>query len=213
MHRESSVRDNEGRAVACVAVCVLHLLFALAFLSRPRVGSLAFPRSNAHSFRPERSDELRLSLILLPAAPSKARPHESWAADVVYLKHTEVAIPALAVPSIDDIDSAAPATPEASKPGERGIRCEVHVHQSPQGRVEAIDFGTCTGDTAWQRSLIQSLQRAAELITPRAGNPFPPVRTFNLDTASISPLVLAQELSIAEPIQPRGPLATSSSAR
>jgi hypothetical protein len=60
------MRDNQGRAIASIAVCVLRLLFAFAFLSPPRVDLLAFPRMNAHSFRPGRSDELGLTLMLLP---------------------------------------------------------------------------------------------------------------------------------------------------
>jgi len=107
MHREGSVRDNRGRVTAAIAVCVLHFSFALVFLSPSLVGSLAYQRPNAHSFHPERSDEPSLIVVLLPPAPSKAPPHDSWVTDVVSLKHAGIEIPDLALPAIDNIEATA----------------------------------------------------------------------------------------------------------
>lgn len=67
--------------------------------------------------------------------------------------------------------------------------------------MQAIDFGECNGDAAWQRSLIQALQSAAALVSPTSDVVFKPVRTFIFSTDSISADVMAKQLSVAEPIQ------------
>jgi len=103
---------------------------------------------------------------------------------------------------IPELDPIALPTEPSSDPmkthallGSVQIRCEVHVHQSLQGQVQAIDFGVCTGDAEWQRTLIQSIEHAAELVEPTAGVSFPPVRTFTVATDSLSPVLLARQLS------------------
>jgi hypothetical protein len=103
------------------------------------------------------------------------------------------------LPDVEPSVAAAPSTVPES--GEVRILCEVHIHQGHTGEVQAVDFGVCTGDSVWQRSLLRSIQQAARLVSPMEGGEFPPVRTLLMDTASPSPAVLARQLS--EPIARR----------
>jgi hypothetical protein len=79
--------------------------------------------------------------------------------------------------------------------GRTGLSCEVHIHQSPAGQVRAIDFGECTGDRVWQHALLQSIERAAQLMKPTPDARFPPVRTLAIHTSNVSPILLARQLS------------------
>ena len=98
--------------------------------------------------------------------------------------------------TLPDMETAAVSAPTRSpQTGEQRIVCEVHIHQGHAGAVQAIDFGACNGDSAWQRSLLRSIQEAARLVSPMEEGEFPPVRTLLMDTASPSPEVLARQLS------------------
>ena len=88
-----------------------------------------------------------------------------------------------------------PTKVQAVSPGPVPFHCEVHVHQSRRGAVEAVDFGACNGDAVWQQTLIQSLQRAAELVDPVSDATFSAVRTFTFDTSSVAPSEIARQLS------------------
>ena len=92
-------------------------------------------------------------------------------------------------------DVAATVQSKLLQMGEQKVLCEVHVHQSQFGQVQSVDFGECTGDSAWQRSLLSSIARAARLLSRHDDVVFPPVRTMILDTAVPSPEMLAQQLS------------------
>jgi hypothetical protein len=107
--------------------------------------------------------------------------------------------PSLVAPSVDEALLAEPAVPVGTEPlipatGNSPIRCEVHIHQDARGRVQAIDFGLCTGDQSWQRNLLERLQQAARLVRPNEGTGIAPVRTLVVDTDSISPEILAAQL-------------------
>jgi hypothetical protein len=100
------------------------------------------------------------------------------------------------IPTWSAEDEPAPATAQpAPSAGRTGLYCEIHIHQSPAGRVEAIDFGECTGDFVWQHTLLQTVERAAQLIDPTPNARFPPVRTLTVGTDNLSPVLLAQQLS------------------
>jgi hypothetical protein len=64
--------------------------------------------------------------------------------------------------------------------------------------VQAIDFGECTGDIVWQHTLLQTIERAAQLVVPAADAQFPPVRTLTVSTNKLSPVMLAEQLSSTE---------------
>jgi hypothetical protein len=104
--------------------------------------------------------------------------------------------------ALPDAESPSPAAPNITpKSGDVRILCEVHIHQGRTGDVQAVDFGECTRDSVWQRSLLRSIQRAAKLVAPTEEGEFPPVRTLLLDNPSPSPEGLARQLS--EPVARR----------
>jgi hypothetical protein len=103
------------------------------------------------------------------------------------------------IPSWATEDEPVPATAQpAPSAGRTGLYCEIHIHQSAAGRVEAVDFGECTGDFVWQHTLLQTVERAAQLVDPTPDARFPPVRTLTVGTDNLSPVLLAQQLSSAE---------------
>src|SRR6185437_7723823 len=104
----------------------------------------------------------------------------------------DIPIPAPVWPPEDD-GQAATAAPHPAA-GRTGRYCEVHIHQSPQGRLQAVDFGECTGDVVWQRTLLETIERAARLLDPAPGAHFPAVRTFTVRANGLSAVVLAQQL-------------------
>jgi len=85
------------------------------------------------------------------------------------------------------------ASSAISESGTATILCEVHVHQSLSGEVQAVDFGECNEGAMWQRSLLRSIQQAARLMSTQEG-PFPPVRTLFFNTTAVSTEVLARQL-------------------
>jgi len=89
---------------------------------------------------------------------------------------------------------SSPPLSAASRPGIGSARCEVHIHQDRQGRVQAIDLGQCTENAAWQTALLQSLILAAARVTPSSGVRAPEL-TLTLNTNRISAVLLARLLS------------------
>jgi hypothetical protein len=98
-------------------------------------------------------------------------------------------LPALSDISID--------TPAASLPnvGTKIAKCEVHIHQNARGQLEAFDFGDCTGDAEWQRTLQLALQQAGSLIDSSGEKSFPAVRTIMFRSDNLSVLAIANTLS------------------
>jgi hypothetical protein len=98
---------------------------------------------------------------------------------------------------MDPVEDAAAQKIVIASPQSGDVRkhCEVHVHQDVHGAVQAVDFGECTPDDAWQKAILQAIQRSAALMKPSALGAFPPVRTFRFETEAISTTALARELS------------------
>ena len=188
------------RGVAAGVVLLLHGLMIAAFMHSLRLGYLVAPhpqvRSSAMAVPP-------MAMVVTFVSPSGRDKTASLFIDKDLSEgelrdvRAEIMQPLdFTLPETEPSVTAAPST--ASESGELRILCEVHIHQGHTGQVQAIDFGECTGDSVWQRSLLRSIQQAARLVSPTEEGEFPPVRTLVLDTASPSPEVLARQLS--EPI-------------
>jgi hypothetical protein len=191
------------RIAAFSAAATLHsLLILLLLLQRPHTGVLSRPTQDGHSSVTEPA----LTLVLLaPDCDAVCMRHRSQ--PPVTLREN-LAAPRIALADVEipdvlllsrprDLLNERPTAAQSDAHGSVVFHCEVHFHQNPQGQVQAIDFGTCTGDAAWQHSLIETLQRAAQLVSAREGASFPPVRTLVFDTDALSPDLLAEQL--AEP--------------
>jgi hypothetical protein len=187
-----------SRGGALSITVLLHLGALVGFLSGLHVGLPVQLHPDAHPS--DTRAPLIASIISLSdndtaitgstLAPLKA---ESIASPPI---HFDVPIPTPAWQSEDDPTPS--ITQPAPAPGRMGLRCEIHIHQSLAGQVQAIDFGECTGDAVWQRTLLQTVERAAQLVRPAPDVQFPPVRTLTVGTDNLSPIVLAQQLSSAE---------------
>jgi hypothetical protein len=180
-------------AVLCATV-LLHVTVVAAFLQKVPLGARVLVYSHGHSSeRPQSPQTVTVSLASLVGPKELHRRPSFGAAADVSLQSVPIEFDKMAL--ILPNEDAADAVDAGTLLGSVEIRCEVHIHQSPQGQVQAFDFGACTGDAEWQRSLIRLIERAAELVQPTAGVLFPPVRTFTVATASLSPLLLARQLS------------------
>jgi hypothetical protein len=181
-------------AVLC-ATALLHATVIAALLHKLPFGVHMLAHSNGHS-----TEELRLPRAVIVsleylAGPDGLRGRAPLNATThISLQPVPIEVAELGPIPLPSEQSADPMSTHAPL-GSVQIRCEVHVHQSLHGQVQAIDFGACTGDAEWQRTLIQSIERAAELVEPTPGVSFPPVRTFTVETDSLSPVLLARQLS------------------
>jgi hypothetical protein len=181
-------------AVLC-ATALLHATVISALLQKLPFGVHMLTYAKGHSpeeLRPPRAVIVSLESFAGPHGLRGRAPFKATADVSLQPVPIEVAEPdPIPLPSEHSADSMKTHVLFGSVQ----IRCEVHVHQSLQGQVQAIDFGACTGDAEWQRTLIQSIERAAELVEPTPGVSFPPVRTFTVETDSLSPVLLARQLS------------------
>jgi hypothetical protein len=202
------VRSDRWRVrVAAVSAAVaLHALLFVPLLLKPPPGTWAPPLRDARTAAQFRlAQTLVNTSIWLPddinSSPQNRPSFREPDLAEVSLKsiRADLSPSVLQIPETDASPDVPPSAAAIS--GQIGLRCEVHVHQGPRGQVQAIDFGECNGDAAWQRSLIQALQSAVELVSPTSDVVFKPVRTFIFSTDSISADVLAKQLSVAEPIQ------------
>jgi hypothetical protein len=187
----------QRHSIATLATVFVHAGLAGLLLPQLRFGPLAPERANTHS-----SDDPPAATIatveVLPSPDRRARD----AADVAMpdvpldsgIRSPDIPVPNLSLAEADDA-AAEPTKVQAASFGPAPFHCEVHVHQSKRGAVEAVDFGACNGDSVWQQTLIQSLQRAAELVTPVSYATFAAVRTFTFDTSSVAPGEIARQLS------------------
>jgi hypothetical protein len=195
--------DRFSRGAAAAVVVLLHGLFIAALMPAPRLGYVVIPRSQAHWAA---VTDPPVALV----ATFFSSPDPAGATSPDFTKDpAEGALRDVQVEVIQPRDIRLPDAPStavavrsiAAESGEVRIVCEVHIHQGSAGAVQAVDFGACTGDLKWQRSLLHSIQAAARLVSPIQEGPFPPVRTLMMDTDSPSPEVLARQLS--EPIARR----------
>jgi len=196
--------SSEGRVthgVAATVVILLHGLMIAALTHALRLGYLVVPQPEAHV------SAMAVSPLLVTFVSSVGNDKTAPALTDKDLSQGALRdvqaeiIPPRDFTLPDDAPSVVAARSITSKAGELRILCEVHIHQGRAGEVQAVDFGECTGDSVWQRSLLRSIQQAARLVSPTAEGEFPPVRTLFMDTSSPSPEVLARQLS--EPVARR----------
>jgi hypothetical protein len=192
-----STVDRFAHFGTAAVVVLLHALMIGLFVRALQLGTLVIPLPDAHSSVPLKPEETPVKASIVSAAghDTSGSPFED--ADLSRGSLTDIAVdipePRDFLMEVEPITAAAPSATAYS--GEVRILCEVHIHQSVSGEVQAIDLGGCSGDSLWQRSLLQSIQQAARLVSPTLEGRFPPVRTLMLDTASLSPEVLARQLS------------------
>jgi len=192
-----SPEDRLFRASAAAVVVLLHGLIIAALMPALRLGYLVVPQPQVHLAAVTGPPVAMVATFVSSSGPVSATspfldkdPAEGALRDVQaeVIQPRDITLP-------DEQPSAAAVRSIASENGEVRIVCEVHIHQGSAGAVQAVDFGVCTGDLEWQRSLLHSIQQAARLLTPAQSGEFPPVRTLMMDTASPSPEVLARQLS------------------
>ena len=198
----ASPEGRLSRGAAAAVVVLLHGLIIAALMPALCLGYLVVPQSQVHLTAETGPPVAMVATFVSSSGTDKAAspfdrdPGEGALRDVQaeVIQPRDITLP-------DAQSSAAAVRSVASETGEVRIVCEVHIHQGSAGVVQAVDFGVCTGDLEWQRSLLHSIQQAARLLTPAQNGEFPPVRTLMMDTASPSPEVLARQLS--EPIARR----------
>lgn len=187
----------QSRVAVLCAIVLLHVTVVTALLQRRLLGSDVLPHPNTHSTEVVRLPVATIVNLESPFGRDGLHPRAiNDAIANVTLQSVSVALPDTVPVSVPS-ESTADSVREQTLVGSVEIRCEVHIHQSPHGQVQAIDFGACSGDAEWQRSLMQSIERAADLVQPSAEVSFPPVRTLTVSTNSLSPALLAQQLSTA----------------
>ena len=186
------------RGAAFGVAALIHLIFLYVFLANIKVGLPVLLHSDAHP-----SD--RTTPLIADILSSTGGGAKQGSSSIPTLDAKQLAPPLQKLdiptphPSWPDEDhSSAQMAQAAPSVGRTGLRCEVHIHQSLTGQVQAIDFGECTGDRIWQHTLLQTIERAAQLVEPSPETPFPPVRTLTVGTDNLSAVVLAQQLSSAE---------------
>lgn len=186
------------RSIAmCIAV-LLHIAVVVGFLSGLHVGLVVRVRPEMH---PSVADEPLIASIISLGVSDKpvADSIMPLNGDDLPSIANPVEVPTTAPTTWWTEHSVASATTRpAAAVGEARLHCEVHIHQSTAGRVEAIDFGDCTRDRLWQHTLLRTLARAAQLVESSPENRFLPVRTLVVTTDNLSPILLARQLSSAE---------------
>jgi hypothetical protein len=195
--RSGSTVDRFAHVGTAAVVVLLHALMIGLFVRALQLGTLVIPLPDAHSSLPLKPEATLLKASIVSTAGHDTSGSPFGGADLsrAALSHIAVDIPEPRdfLTEAEPVIAAAPTATAYS--GEVRIFCEVHIHQSVSGQVQAIDLGGCSGDSMWQRSLLQSIQQAARLVSPTGEGRFPPVRTLMLDTASLSPEILARQLS------------------
>lgn len=180
-----------------LSVCV-QLVLVWTLLAPPQPGSLEAATEDAHSV-----ERLPLSYVVVESSIAASVDADSPALQDSSLTVTgitqrkfqvELAEPRAILIETSDATRDVPELAVA-KTGAVTVGCEVHIHQSPRGLIEAIDFGRCSDDFVWQGRLLQSIQAAGELVALSSEGKIPPVRTFIFETDSISPDQLARQLS------------------
>jgi hypothetical protein len=184
-----------SRLASLCASATIHVAVILIFLQPRLLGAPSISSADAHS-----SDILPLPVAMMAAvlesSPTQAAPHPAGDEPNPALRPIPVGIPSPSEISLPPMaEGAAVAAEEPILAGRQQIQCEVHIHQSPTGQIQAIDFGRCLGDEQWQHALMRAIEHAANLIQPSAGATFPAVRTLTVMTDAPSATLLARQLS------------------
>lgn len=188
-------RNRFGSRLASLCVsATIHVAVILIFLQPRPLGAPSVSPANAHS-----SDILPLPVAMiavLESSPTHAAPHPAGDEPNPALRPIPVGIPSPNEISLPPLaEAAAVAAKEPVLAGLQQIQCEVHIHQSHTGQIQAIDFGRCLGDEQWQHALMRAIEHAANLIQPSAAATFPAVRTLTVMTDAPSATLLARQLS------------------
>lgn len=170
------------RVSAASGAILLHAIVVAAFLSEWRVGILEERHTDVH---PSDTQTPLIASIALDGSENDSS---------AMTDNSPQATPQLSYKS----DTGSARTRTVSAVGRSLVHCEIHIHQNPKGRVQAIDFGECTADLVWQHTLMMRIERAADLVAPAPGATFPPVRTLIVNTNHLSAVILAQQLSSAD---------------
>ena len=182
-----------SRSAALTVAVLLHAVVMAAFLAKVRLGLPVELHPHAHPS--ETQMPIIASIVTLGADHPDATASLEAPLDADGLASVPASLD-IPTPTWLAEDEPAPATAQpAPGAGRTGLYCEIHIHQSSAGRVEAIDFGRCTGDSIWQRALLRTVERAAQLVDPTPGARFPAVRTLTVGTDNLSAVLLAQQLS------------------
>lgn len=139
------------------------------------------------------SDSLQL-LNLGPAGARTNAGNDTPAASIDPVLPAKLDVVA-ELPKPVDVPSDPIIAASSQEAGNENERCEVRVHQSPYGRVEAFELGDCRGGLAWRQTMIALMRRAAALVTPASEPKFAALRTIILVDGQISPSVVAIDLS------------------
>ncbi len=184
-----------AKGLSLFATLAFHVLVAGLVFYLPIVGLPSGGDQSAHATIGQAPEATPLILLrTVSGAGVSARPVLENARVKYRITRPEPALPSIESLKLPQMEANEPRATSA----ERGVvtaHCEVHIHQGNTGVVQAVDLGECTGDLEWQRVLMGSISMAATLVSPVAGTRFPPVRTWNFDTASISAEQLAEQLS------------------
>jgi len=187
-----------GRGAAFSITALIHLAFLSAFLANIKVGLPVLLNPDAHP-----SDRAAPIIAYIVSSSTSEASMAGSSLPTLEAKQLAPVLQKFDVPTpkpewTDEDDSSAQSAQPAPSAGRTGLRCEVHIHQSLTGQVQAIDFGACTGDRVWQHTLLQTIERAAQLVEPTPDAPFPPVRTLTVGTDNLSAVILARQLSSIE---------------
>lgn len=184
------------RIVPLATALLVHALVIAAMLSTLQVG--AFGESRWREAELERTSPGATEALIFTCSNcdsaergDKSLPlRSSFRPD---LKLLRVSMPQAEVRR-DAPSPLGPSPRAASHSGVLDTRCEVHIHQDLEGHVQAIDFGPCTENTAWQHTLLRRIIEAAALASPSLTSR-PPELTLTLNTNRISAPLLARVLS------------------
>jgi len=194
------------RAGAVVVAAGLQCFLAFVFASFGRPGAFTdAANTSGGSTPPSRAEPIMAVTIVggsqaeMPSGNSRNSTDRQLAHPVLREIRFEWSDP-VQLPVEADESKATSSSAVAS--GIVPVHCEIHIHQRRDGQVQAIDFGVCTGDAVWQQQLLKNLQRAAGLVVVHSGNATPPVRTLILDTNTLSPEILAEQLGEPSAVVP-----------
>ena len=188
----------QPRALAVIMALVWQVLILAALDLGARPGAPLVWQPDAHSAISLPKESIIEDVAITTSANSVSRTARDLNASATVNDSTDRALKH-AIARADralakDAGVAVAVPPLPAVTGDLPIRCEVHIHQDGRGQVQAIDFGVCTGDEAWQRDLLDRLEQAARLLRPSEGASVAPVTTLVFDTDSISPEILASQL-------------------
>jgi hypothetical protein len=189
-------QDLRAHGPALLLTLVIHAILIGEFVMWPGVGATASKYDRGRSTNPVRG-ESPLLVTLLPAETTTEKREGVPKSGFVVSSAVDVSADISSPAYVETSNEEKPEKIVIAVPQEGDLRrsCEVHVHQNPHGAVQAVDFGECTPDDAWQKTILLAIQRSTALMKPSPLGVFPPVRTFRFESDAISTITLAEQLS------------------